>query len=323
MNFRNIIGLAGMYLMVAASCSFARCTQVDIQEHQSDSTLSGPLIAASTAMETAWDIPRNPLTDTLLPNSHVADQVKLGFEIFINTPIKAKQFTGNALSCSNCHLNAGQREKAMPLVGVAGMFPEYNKRQGRLISLEDRIVGCFLRSQNAMAAKRASIRNDETMPQTDSKEVLALSAYITWLSGGYPVGKVLPWRGQNVITQDKLIPVEKLDRKLGETLFMEKCTNCHGEDGQGVAIGDKKAGPLWGKNSWNDGAGAARVYTLAGMIRYSMPYLDPGSLTDEEAQHIAAFINSKSRPPFPFKDKDYKTEPLPKDAVYYTKSSKK
>ena len=29
------------------------------------------------------------------------------------------------------------------------MFPEYNRRAGRLISLDDRIVDCFLRSQNA------------------------------------------------------------------------------------------------------------------------------------------------------------------------------
>ena len=64
----------------------------------------------------------------------------------------------------------------------------------------------------------------------------------------------------------------------------------------GRAIGDKKAGPLWGPDSWNDGAGAARVYTLAGIIRYTMPYLDPGSLTDEDAQQLAAFINSKPRP---------------------------
>jgi thiosulfate dehydrogenase len=98
---------------------------------------------------------------------------------------------------------------------------------------------------------------------------------------------------------------------------MEKCSNCHGADGQGVEIGDKKAGPLWGPDSWNDGAGAARIYTLAGMIRYAMPYLDPGSLTDEEAQHISAFINSKHRPEFPFKDADYRVEKLPVDAVYY------
>jgi cytochrome c len=56
------------------------------------------------------------------------------------------------------------------------------------------------------------------------------------------------------------------------------------------------------------------------MIRYSMPYLDPGNMTDEDAQHLAAFINSKPRPVYPFKDRDYRVEKLPVDAVYYTRA---
>jgi thiosulfate dehydrogenase len=84
-----------------------------------------------------------------------------------------------------------------------------------------------------------------------------------------------------------------------------------------VQIGDKKAGPLWGPHSWNDGAGAARVYTLAGIIRYTMPYLNPGSLTDEEAQQVAAFITSKPRPVYPFKNREYLGSKVPPDAVYY------
>jgi thiosulfate dehydrogenase len=68
-----------------------------------------------------------------------------------------------------------------------------------------------------------------------------------------------------------------------------------------------------------DGAGAARVYTLAGIIRYSMPYLNPGSLTDQEAQELAAFIDSKPRPSYPYKQQDYRTEKIPADSVYYVR----
>jgi cytochrome c len=39
-------------------------------------------------------------------------------------------------------------------------------------------------------------------------------------------------------------------------------------------------------------------------------------MLDEDAQHLAAFINSKPRPVFPFKDRDYRAEKLPPDAVY-------
>jgi thiosulfate dehydrogenase len=229
------------------------------------------------------------------------------------------------MACANCHLNAGQRERSLPLVGVAGMFPEYNRRSGRLYSLNDRIVDCFWRSENATGAVEGATKEatGEMLPSPTSKEVLAISAYLTWLARGATVGKNPPWRGQNAIDAKALIPVSKLDPRKGEAIFLERCTSCHGADGQGVAVGDKKPGPLWGPNSWNDGAGAARVYTLAGIIRYAMPYLSPGSLTDEEAQQVAAFINAKPRPAFPYKATDYLTEKLPGDAVYYRNVKRK
>lgn len=264
-------------------------------------------------MVTAWEFPRNPLVQPGLDDSRLSAEIRWGFRIFTNTPVEAARLTSSKVSCSNCHLNAGQREKSLPLVDVAGVFPEYNRRSGRLFTLGDRIVDCFLRSENATG--RTGIGDE--LPSHTSKEVLAISAYLTWLSRGSEVGKNPPWRGQNIIPPSKLIPIDELDLKKGEAIFIDRCTSCHGTDGQGVTIGDKRAGPLWGPDSWNDGAGAARVYTLAGIIRYSMPYLDPGSLTDEEAQHVSAFINSKPRPSFPFKDQDYRVEKLPPDAVYY------
>ena len=286
--------------------------------------LNGPLIPARMTMVTAWDFPKNPLTDTSLDDSKLSKEIRWGYRIFTNTPGEAKQFAPGRGSCNNCHLNGGQRERALPLVGVAGMFPEYNRRAGRLISLADRVVDCFLRSQNATGRITADSNDGQLpadvsgqLPSPASKEVLALSAYVTWLSNGVPVGKNPTWRGQNTIQPEALVALDKLDRKKGESIYLERCTSCHGVDGQGVAVGDKKPGPLWGPDSWNDGAGAARVYTLAGIIRYTMPYLDPGSVTDEDAQHLAAFIDSKPRPVYPFKDQDYLVEKVPADSVYY------
>jgi thiosulfate dehydrogenase len=294
-------------------------------------TMSGPLISAKTTMVTAWEIPRNPTSDPTLGKSVLADQIRWGYKIFVDTPHEAARFTGGTVSCANCHLNAGQRERAMPLVAVAGMFPEYNNRAARLISLGDRVVDCFLRSENAVGrlglnaagdegVEASATAADETLTPA-SKEVLAVSAYLAWLSQGYPVGVTPAWRGQNAVAQNKLVPIDGLDIRRGETVFMERCTSCHGENGQGVQIGDKKAGPLWGPASWNDGAGAARVYTLAGIIRYSMPYLDPGSLSDEDAQHVAAYITSKPRPVYPFKARDYAGGKVPVDAVYYRRTT--
>ncbi|MEO8260430.1 MAG: c-type cytochrome [Acidobacteriota bacterium] len=310
--------LAAALLLVAAA---AACSRTRTPTTSSGVPLAGPLVPARTTMVTAWDVPKNPLTDPALDDSRLATEIRWGFRLFVNTPAEASRFTPSRMSCSNCHLNAGQRERSLPLAGVAAMFPEYNRRSGRLYSLTDRIVDCFLRSENAtgtVAAGGERAHDDgEVLPTPTSKEVLAIAAYITWLARGSEVGKNPPWRGQNTIAATALRPIGALDPATGEAIFKERCTTCHGVDGQGVMVGDKKPGPLWGPESWNDGAGAARVFTLAGIIRYTMPYLDPGSLTDEEAQQVAMFITSKPRPSYPFKQQDYLTEPLPADSVYY------
>lgn len=271
------------------------------------------LVNATSTMVTAWEVPQNPLSDPALDSSPIGKEVRWGYEIFVDTANKAPRLTGAKVTCANCHLNAGQRERGLPIVGVAGMFPEPNARAGRLISLPDRIVDCFNRSENAAG------HDGVDQPTPSSSEVLAVVAYITWLSRGFRVGENPSFRARNAIPAASLMPVDALDAHAGESIYSAQCASCHGADGQGVQIGDKKAGPLWGPDSWNDGAGAARIYTLAGIIRYSMPYLNPGSLTDAEAQQVAAFITAKPRPRYPFKERDYPSSKIPSDAVYYNR----
>lgn len=263
-----------------------------------------PLVPAEAAFDQVNAVVKDPMGNALPQDSLLAAQIRLGYQIVENTPKHAPQYSGNDLSCGNCHLNAGQRMRALPFTGIAATFPEPRRREGRLFSLEDRIRGCFLRSMNG------------TQPPYDSPELLAISAYISWLSEGQPIGNSPAWRGQNVIAKENLISVEQLDPVRGRDLFTRHCIACHGADGQGVDLQTVKPGPLWGDRSWNDGAGASRVYTLAGYIRYAMPLTQPGILTDEEAQHIAAFINAHQRPVFKGKSNDYAAG-APIDAVYY------
>lgn len=319
------LGASALLLVLAASYALEPTLSAGASAAQGgDSLPHPPLISDTTAMETAWDIPRSPLTDSTVADTALARKIKLGFRLFVDTPNKSR-YASNQLSCNNCHLNGGQRERAMPMIGIAAAFPEFNKRAGRMISLEDRIVECFKRSMDASAARMGKERKEdrETVSlTTTSREVAAISAYINWLSAGYPSGKEIPWRGQNGIPEEKRIPLEKLNAKRGEMLYRDRCVNCHGRNGQGIWIGDKKAGPLWGPKSWNDGAGAARVYTLAGIFLYAMPYINPKSLTEEEAQQIATYIDSKPRPVYPLKNEDYPNSNVPVDAVYYKKALK-
>ncbi len=319
MRFALLLPVLCLVAMMTTPRTLAQ-TDTTIYYPAVDSLKSGPLISSATAMETAWDLVKNPFADTIAGGAEEAELVRRGFNLFTQTPKYASRFSGNDLSCGHCHLNAGQREKALPLVGVSGAFPELNKRAGKVFSLEDRITGCFLRSMNASGTPAMLSAHEPGIAAAaieGSDEVRAIAAYIDWLSADHPPGSPLPWRGLNEIPDSMRLPMDALDSARGEGLFQEKCSNCHGEDGQGLAIGDIKAGPLWGPASWNDGAGAARVYTLAGMIRHMMPYIDPGGLTDEEAQQIAFFICAQPRPVFPFKSSDYRNGKIPPDAVYY------
>src|SRR5205823_2435443 len=165
------VGIASFFAAASVACS--RATPAPAL----------PLVRATTTMMTAWQVPLDPKSDASLTDPRMAEQIRWGFRIFVNTPAEAPQFAGGSVSCNNCHLNAGQRERSLALVGIAGMFPEHNNRAARLISLPDRVVDCFLRSENATG------RDDEHPPTTASKEVLAVTSYLTWLSRGYGVGQ--------------------------------------------------------------------------------------------------------------------------------------
>ncbi|MEO8600750.1 MAG: cytochrome C, partial [bacterium] len=53
---------------------------------------------------------------------------------------------------------------------------------------------------------------------------------------------------------------------------------------------------LWGKDSFNWGAGMHRIDTAAGFIKANMPYSRGGTLSDQEAWDVALFMNSHERP---------------------------
>src|SRR5690242_8157611 len=96
---------------VAAITCLVSCTQVAEQPVAPRVLLAGPLISSRTTMVTAWEFPKNPLTDSSLDDSVLANEIRLGFRIFTNTRTEAARFTPGRMTCNNCHLNGGQREK--------------------------------------------------------------------------------------------------------------------------------------------------------------------------------------------------------------------
>jgi thiosulfate dehydrogenase len=259
-----------------------------------------PLMAgAAQAQENPFPF-RAPDVNSI-PAGPMGDAVRYGRQVAMETGKYAAGYVGNGLNCANCHLNAGTTPKASPWVGIWGVFPEYRSRNASVSSLQDRINDCFVRSMNG-----------RPLP-SDSMEMQGLLAYMHWLSQGVPTGTGVEGRGLGKISASL-----KPDPLHGKVLFAEKCASCHGADGQGqkTAEGTYSFPPLWGQQSFNIGAGMARMYTAAAFVRHNMPLGQGGTLSEQDALDVAAYFTAQPRPDFAGKANDWPRGGKPKDARY-------
>ena len=253
------------------------------------STFETPRLAAMLAAPNATDLVRgmrlNLETRDLLPGN-----------------------VGNDLNCTSCHMNAGTVADGSPYVGVTAFFPSYQKRAGKVITMEDRINGCFRRSMNGKPLAK------------DGADMKAMIAYFDWMKGETRPDDKVPGRGVGKVNQD-LVP----DPVHGQEIYASQCAACHGANGEGMtdAAGRTVYPPLWGDRSFNIGAGMARTYTAAAFVQRNMPIaahgkfpLGQGGLSEQDAVDVAEYFSHMPRPDFPDKVKDWPNDPKPKDARY-------
>ena len=255
--------------------------------------LAGPAAAADPDHPGWHDAP--------LPAGPMGEAIELGRRILVKTPENAPQYAGNALNCTSCHLDAGRTAWAAPWVGIWGVFPEFRSRNARVNSLQDRVADCFERS---LAGSR---------PPADSPEMIAILAYMQWISRDVPTGKSVTGRGFSRIKATRTP-----DPEHGRAVYAEKCAACHGPDGEGMfgATGETVFPPLWGLRSFSIGAGMARLDTAAAFVKANMPLGQGGSLSDDDAYDVAAFFTRQPRPDFARKHLDWPKGGKPKDARY-------
>jgi thiosulfate dehydrogenase len=237
-----------------------------------------------------------PNADTL-PAGIAKDTVIYGRKLFDETYSvigpevvdKNMRYSGNNLSCQSCHLRGGTQQFAIPMIGIYGVFPLYIGREDEVRTIEERIEGCMERSMNGRAIP------------IGGKEMKALVSYVQFLSTGVPVGKSLEGRGSPNLP----LLARAADPKHGSQVYEKNCSLCHQTNGQGQrkgAPGDATGyvyPPLWGPDSFNDGAGMHRLIASASFIRANMPFgthFDAPELSVEDAWDVAAYINSQPRP---------------------------
>ena len=257
---------------------------------------------ASTPTSKIWTVPEVGA----LPNDAFGAQVRRGRDLITATYAHIgpevsdapRRYAGNNLACTNCHLEAGTKKFGLPIFGLFELFPQYSARLGAEITIEDRVNSCMVRSMNG-----------RELPN-DSPEMQAIVAYIKFLSSGVAPGQILPGLGAGAMPELK----RAADPVRGKAIYVNACQACHNTDGSGIrrSLPTTDLGymmpPLWGPDSFNDGAGMARLITAANFLHFNMPhgadYLNP-QLSVEQAWDVAAFVVSMPRPKKAGLDKDF------------------
>ena len=247
----------------------------------------------SGAVPGATEIPA-PSARAGIPAGPKGELIAYGRDLLTQTPKYAGSYITARMSCAACHPRAGTQAHAGSLVGAYAMFPQWNRRAHRFIALQDRIAECFLYSMNGHP------------PAYYSREMVAITAYIAWLSRGAPTGTGIA--GQEPVA---VHPAQPPDADRGKNVYAARCVSCHGPSGNGLGL---TYPPLWGPQSFNDKAGMSRMDRIVPFVKAAMPQNSPGSLTDQEAADVAAFILSHPRPHF---DRNRAIEFPPEPASYF------
>ena len=122
---------------------------------------------------------------------------------------KRKAGTANK-SCADCHGDAGESMK-----GVAARYPAFNAARGRPVNLDQQINICRTERQQA------------TPLALESKELLALSAYVARQSRGMPINVTIDERTRPFLEAGRAT----FFRRQGQLNFA--CAQCHDDNWRG------------------------------------------------------------------------------------------
>jgi thiosulfate dehydrogenase len=225
-----------------------------------------------------------PPAESDIPDSEFGKVVRQGREIFIHTDTAVPQFVGDRLQCASCHLEAGRSANSAPMWGAYGLYPAFRKKNNHVNTFSERLQECFRYSMNGVS------------PPAGDPTLVALESYAYWMSKGAPTGEKI--KGQGFLKLAK--PGQLPDFARGSAVYAQRCALCHGADGAGNSEGAAVPGPpLWGRHSYNWGAGMQQIPNAAGFIKANMPLGQGYSLSDQDAWDLAMFVDSHERPQDP------------------------
>lgn len=224
-----------------------------------------------------------------IPKDKYGEMVRYGRELMVNTAYYigpngvAGKYLGNRTNCTNCHQDAGTKPFAFNLVMSHDRYPSYRAREGKVLTLAERINNCVMRPHNG-----------KPLP-LDCKEMVAFLAYLRWINSQIPEG-VKKIKGEKNLEVE--FPERAADPAKGAVVYESHCKRCHGANGEGL-IGEGQASYtyplLWGDSAYQPGSSMHRIIMQARWLKANMPYdsakWNKPVLTDEQALDVAAFVN--------------------------------
>lgn len=254
-------------------CFVCACTNNNLQNEKEESRDSIQVMVIDTGK---------------IPNDKFGEMVRYGRSLMLNTAYYIGpegingQHLGNKMNCTNCHQDAGTKPFSFNLINSHNEYPQYRGREGKVLSLAERVNNCVSRPHNG-----------KPLP-LDGKEMLAFLSYLKWINSQ---------AGEKPFLGSKNLSVSFPDRAAnstsGQILYEKHCQRCHGADGEGVMNENNITydyPPLWGRYGYQPGSSMHRIIKQVQWIKANMPYdlakWDKPVLTDEEAFDIAAFVNN-------------------------------
>src|SRR5580765_1597955 len=177
-----------------------------------------------------------------IPKGKFGDEVRYGRELMVHTAyligpdgVKGK-YLGNKMNCTNCHQDAGTKAFSFNLMLSHEQYPQYRPREGKVLTLAERINNCVERPHNG-----------KPLP-LDGREMVALLSYLKWINGFVPQNKV--FKGAKNL--EILFPNRAASSERGSELFQLHCQRCHGTEGEGKLQVNNITyvyPPLWGEKA--------------------------------------------------------------------------
>jgi len=248
---------------------------------------------------------RPPLARDMLAEEN-AESIIYGMRLLNETARLLPDNVGDGLNCNSCHMAQGKRPLGAPYINTVNDYPKFMPRAQDVLDLGERINGCFRRSMNG------------TPIDPDSVEMHAMIDYMDWLRGDVEKGTRVDIQNMEYFKVGQFTP----DPVRGEEIYIQQCAACHGADGEGMKdqFGDFIFPPLWGDESFNLGAGMARISRAAPFVLHNMPIgvsldapLGQITLSKQDAVDVSAYFTVKPRPDFPDKIYDWLNVPRPPD----------